>query len=31
MPPGEDPGFIRNQCVRQGYASLALIPILNKD
>ena len=32
MPPGEDPRFHpRNQCVRQGYASLALIPILNKD
>ena len=32
LPPGEDPRFHpRNQCVRQGYASFALIPILTKD
>jgi len=32
IPPSEDPRFHpRNQCVHQGYASLALIPILNQD
>ena len=32
IPPGEDPRLNpRNQCIHQGYASVALIPIRNKD
>jgi PAS domain S-box-containing protein len=32
IPPGEDPRHRpRNQCVHQGYASVALVPIRSKD
>ena len=32
IPPGEDPRLHpRNQCIHQGYASVALVPIRNKD
>ncbi|MHB8118459.1 MAG: ATP-binding protein [Methanothrix sp.] len=32
IPPGEDPRHHpRNQCIYQGYASMALVPIRNKD
>ncbi|MCX6673700.1 MAG: PAS domain S-box protein, partial [Methanothrix sp.] len=32
IPPGEDPRHHpRNQCIYQGYASMALVPIWNKD
>lgn len=32
IPPGKDPRrHPRNQCIREGYASMALIPIRNKD
>jgi len=32
LPPGEDPRYHpRNQCVHQGYASVALVPIRDKD
>ena len=32
LPPDQDPRFNpRNQCMHQGYASLALVPIRNKD
>ena len=32
IPPGDDPRLNpRNQCVHQGYASVALIPIRNRD
>ncbi|MCX5839079.1 MAG: diguanylate cyclase [Deltaproteobacteria bacterium] len=32
IPPGEDPRLHpRNQCIHQGYASVALVPIRNQD
>ena len=32
IPPGEDPRLNpRNQCIHQGYASVALVPIRNKE
>ncbi len=32
IPPDEDPRLHpRNQCIQQGYASIALVPIRNKD
>ena len=32
IPPGDDPRLHpRNQCIHQGYASVALMPIRNKD
>ena len=32
IPPGDDPRLHpRNQCIHQGYASVALVPIRNKD
>ncbi len=32
IPPGQDPRLHpRNQCIHQGYASVALVPIRNKD
>jgi PAS domain S-box-containing protein len=32
IPPGEDPRLHpRNQCIHQGYASVALVPIRNKE